>query len=118
MRHPSLQVAGRRMVMRCKVDVAIRILALLALWVLPWLLFAQTPKPPSLKEQLEAQYPPGTVLKIQEEGILGVALNSKTCAAKYRDNKLKLPEVSCAAPLKNVPGCSQWARRSTPRRSR
>jgi len=75
---------------------------LLVLWVSPWALFAQTAKPPSLKEQLEAQYPPGTVLAVKKEGILGVALSSsKTCAAKYRDGNLKPPEVSCTAPLKD-----------------
>jgi len=75
---------------------------LLVLWVSPWALFAQTAKPPSLKEQLEAQYPPGTVLTIQKEGILGVApTSSKTCAAKYQGGNLKPPEVPCTAPLKN-----------------
>jgi hypothetical protein len=88
--------------MRRRTDVAIRILTLLVLWGSPWLSFAQTPKPPSLKEQLEAQYPPTTVLAIQKQGILGVALTSrKTCAAKYQDGNLKPPDVSCTAPLKD-----------------
>jgi hypothetical protein len=72
------------------------------LWVSPWWLFAQTAKPPSLKEQLEAQFPAETVLVIQKTGVLGVALaSSKTCAAKYQDGKLSPPDASCTAPLKN-----------------
>jgi hypothetical protein len=68
----------------------------------PWLLRSQTPKPPSLEEQLRAQYEPATVLTIQKEGILGVAPSSnKACPAKYQGGKLNLPDVSCAAPLKS-----------------
>jgi hypothetical protein len=88
--------------MRWRADVTIRILTLLVLWVSPLSLFAQTPKPPSLKEQLEAQYAPGTVLVIQKAGILGVPpASTRMCAAKYQDGNLKPPDVSCSAPLKN-----------------
>ncbi len=77
-------------------DGAILVSTLLVLW--PWMLMAQTPKPPSLKEQLEAQYQqPGTVLVIQKEGILGVAATSKTpCATRYQGGKLN-PDASCPA---------------------
>jgi hypothetical protein len=72
------------------------------LWASPWWLLAQTAKPPSLQEQLEAQFTTETVLAIQKEGILGVALASgKTCAAKYQDGKLSPPLASCTAPLKD-----------------
>jgi len=82
--------------------VAIQVLTLLVLSVSPWWLFAQTAKPPSLKEQLEAQFPAETVLVIQKTGVLGVALaSSKTCAAKYQDGKLSRPDASCTAPLKD-----------------
>jgi hypothetical protein len=64
-------------------------------------LFAQTAKPPSLKEQLEARYPPGTVLAIQNEGILGVVPTSaRTCPASYQGGKLS-PDASCTAQVKN-----------------
>ena len=88
--------------MRRGAGVAIRARALLMLWVSTLPLFAQAPKPPSLKEQLEAQFPPETVLAIQKEGIIGVVLASnKTCAAKYQDGKLSPPDASCTAPLKD-----------------
>lgn len=88
--------------MGVKVDIAIRILAPLVVWVSSCLLFAQTPKPPSLKEQLEAQYMPATVLVVQKPGILGVPISSgKMCAARYQDNNLKPSEVACTAPLKD-----------------
>ncbi|MGA2967449.1 MAG: hypothetical protein ABSD64_14670 [Terriglobales bacterium] len=87
--------------MRRRADVAIQIVALLVLWVSPWPMFAQTPKPPSLQEQMEAQYPPATVLAVQKQGVLGVAPASKMCAATYQDGKLKPAEVSCTAPLKD-----------------
>ena len=61
-------------------EVSIRVSALLVLWILPLNLLAQ--KPPSLEEQLQAQYDTGTVLTIQKEGIFAVASPSgKICAA-------------------------------------
>jgi hypothetical protein len=88
--------------MRRGAGVAIQALTLLMLWVSTLPLFAQAPKPPSLQEQLEAQFPTETVLAIQKEGILGVVLaSSKTCAAKYQDGKLSPPDASCTAPLKD-----------------
>lgn len=84
--------------MRRRADVTIQILTLLVLWVSPLPLFAQTANPPSLKEQLEAQYQqPGTVLVIKQAGILGVPATSKTpCATKYQGGKLT-PDASCTA---------------------
>ena len=87
--------------MKRKTDITLQVLMLLVLSVSPWPLFAQTAKP-SLKEQLEAQFPADTVLVIQKPGVLGVALaSSKTCAAKYQDGKLSPPDATCTAPLKN-----------------
>ena len=85
--------------MRWGAAVAIQALTLLMLWVSTLPLFAQAPKPPSLQEQLEAQYPPQTLLAIQKEGILGVVLaSSTTCAARYQDGKLLLSgQLSAAA---------------------
>lgn len=73
-------------------EAAILIFALL--W--PGALLAQ--KPPSLKEQLEAQYQqPGTVLTIKQAGILGVPATSKTpCVTKYEGGKLTAA-ASCTA---------------------
>ena len=88
--------------MRRGAAAAIHALTLLMLWVSTMPLFAQAPKPPSLKEQLEAQFPTDQVLTIQKEGILGVVLaSSKTCPAKYQDGKLSPPDASCTAPLKD-----------------
>jgi FKBP-type peptidyl-prolyl cis-trans isomerase FkpA len=87
--------------MRRKITRATRTPMLLILWIVPCQLFAQSPKLPSLKEQLDAQYAPGTVLVIQKEGILGAAPSSdKICPGKYQDGSLNSPEISCAAPLK------------------
>jgi hypothetical protein len=86
--------------MRQKAGSAIHILILLVLGFSPWL-FAQAAKPPSLKEQLEAQYAPGTVLVIQKAGILGATQgSSRTCAAIYQGSNLKQSGVSCTAALK------------------
>ena len=88
--------------MRRGASAAIQVVTLLVVWVLPWWLFAQAPKPPSLKEQLDAQFTTETVLAIQKDGILGFALaSSKTCAAKYQDGRLSPPEAACTAPLGN-----------------
>jgi hypothetical protein len=103
MRHSSVQKAGcRKMVVRRRTDVAIRIVMLLVLSVLTSPLFAQAPKPPSLKEQLEAQYPPTAVLVVQKEGILAVAPSSnKLCVSKFMHGVPKIPDPSCAAALNN-----------------
>ncbi len=84
--------------MRRRADVTIQILALLVFFVSLLPLFAQAPKPPSLKEQLEEQYQqPGTVLTIKQAGILGVPATSKTpCVTKYHGGKLT-PDASCTA---------------------
>jgi hypothetical protein len=65
-------------------------------------LFAQASRPPSLKDQLEAQYTPETILVVQKDGILGLApIIIKTCAAKYTNGNLKAPDASCSAPIKD-----------------
>jgi hypothetical protein len=102
--------------MRRGAGVAIQLLTLLSLSVSPWWLFAQTPKPPSLDEQLRAQYKvvtmvasegaltvtdPGTVLAIRKEGILAVnPRSSVTCASKYQDGNLKTAGGLCGAVVK------------------
>jgi hypothetical protein len=65
-------------------------------------LFAQATRPPSLKDQLEAQYAPDTVLVVQKDGILGLApIIIKTCAAKYQSGNLKPADAACSAPIKD-----------------
>ena len=48
-------------------------LALLVIAIWPSLRLAQAQKPPSLEEQLRAQYEPGTLLTLRKAGILAVA---------------------------------------------
>jgi hypothetical protein len=78
----------------------------------------QGPAPPSLEEQLEAQYKlahvsghaggraitdPGTVLTIQKGGILGVVpIKLAMCPAKYQDGVLHPPNSFCANMAKNA----------------
>lgn len=74
----------------------------ISLFVWVWPLSAQVPKSPSMKEQLEAQYAPDTVLVVQKDGILGFApMIIKTCPAKYLNGNLKPPDVSCSATVKD-----------------
>jgi hypothetical protein len=103
--------------MRRSSDLAIQILALLMINVVPWLASAQN-APPSLAEQLQAQYnfvktgsdsngltilEPGTVLVIQKAGILGVQPTSVAmCPAKYQDGTLKGPNGFCLAMVQSV----------------
>jgi hypothetical protein len=76
---------------------------------------AQTPAPPSLQEQLEAQYQvskmdnanacaltaTGTALRIQKPGVFAVpASNLITCPAKYEDGKVGGPNPLCRAMVK------------------
>lgn len=86
------------MVVRRGTDIAIRIVMLLALSALTSPLFAQAPKPPSLQEQLEAQYPSTAVLVIQKEGILAVApISNELCVSKFMHGVPKIPDPSCVA---------------------
>ena len=94
--------------MRRTITIAAQIVALIAVGVMSG--FAATPQegaPPSLKEQLQAQYKlaklecnsgqaavkePGTVLVIQQAGILGVSPRSMVLApAVYKDGSLHPP---------------------------
>ena len=78
-----------------RVKVSARIFAPLVLCVLPLLSFAQAP---SLKEQLEAQYPPAAVLVVQKEGILAVAPSSnKLCVSTFKHGVSRISDPSCAA---------------------
>jgi hypothetical protein len=80
-------------------DGAILLITLVVLW--PSLLLAQ--KPPSLEEQLRAQYDPATILTIQKQGVFGVAsTSSKLCAVRYQDGKLNPAESSCLATLNSA----------------
>src|SRR6266849_4165033 len=75
---------------------------------------AQAPKPPTLDEQLKAQYQvaetrwdsgivtivkPGTVLAVQKGGILGFLPEEKAvwCPTTYKDGNLKGPSAFCRA---------------------
>jgi len=97
--------------MRRERATAIGSLSVLIGCVLPWAAaFAQTGQPPSLEEQLQAQYTlvklaadghvlqPGTVLSIQKGGILAVVPSSLImCANKYQDGSLKPAGGFCKA---------------------
>jgi len=74
----------------------------------------QNAAPPSIKEQLEAQYKlvktggangpivePGTVLVIQKGGIFGVPSSSFViCPSKYQDSDLHMPSRFCTGAVK------------------
>lgn len=83
--------------------------------MVPWWMAAQTPAPPSLQEQLEAQYrvarmttangctlaAPGTALTLQKPGVFAVPSTSVVgCPTKYEDGKVKSPNVFCKALVK------------------
>lgn len=86
--------------MRCRSHLAVGLLSSLLVAVGP--LSAQAPKPPSIKEQLEAQYPPETVLMVQKDGILAFApMIVKICQSRYLNGNLTAPESSCSAPIKD-----------------
>jgi hypothetical protein len=81
-------------------------------------LVGQDAAPPSLQEQLKAQYKlvkigpgptgpriidPGTVLDVQKGGLLAVPpLSMMVCPAKFQDNELKSPTGMCPAMVKQV----------------
>ena len=98
--------------MRQKLEMAISVIALMVGAVIPWPLAAgQDAAPPSLQEQLQAQYKSvkissdsngpmvlkeGTVLIVQKGGILGVPWGSiKGCPSKYENGTLKPPSFLC-----------------------
>ena len=97
--------------------VAAALIVAAACLVAPPRVAAQTPAPPSLQEQLEAQYQvakmtaangctlatPGTALTIQKPGVFTVPLNSVVgCPTKYEDGKVKSPNVLCKAVVKQA----------------
>ncbi len=98
--------------MRQKLEMTISVIALVVGALVPWSLAAgQDAAPPSLQEQLQAQYKSvrmgsdsngptvlkvGTVLAIQKGGILGVPWGSpKGCPSKYENGSLKPPSFLC-----------------------
>ncbi len=99
--------------MRQKLGTPVSILSMLFTAFIPCSLTAgQAAAPPSLQEQLQAQYKfvkmgsdsngptvieEGTVLAIQKGGILGVPWSSmKACPATYENTTLKPPGTLCA----------------------
>jgi hypothetical protein len=95
--------------------VAVTWMVAAASLMVPWWMAAQTPAPPSLQEQLEAQYQvarmttangctlatPGTSLTIQKPGVFAVPSASVVgCPTKYEDGKVKSPNVFCKALVK------------------
>jgi hypothetical protein len=98
--------------MRQKLEMTISVIALVVAALIPWSLAAgQGAAPPSLQEQLQAQYKSvkmgsdsngptvleeGSVLAIQKGGILGVPSGSpKPCPSKYENASLKPPSGWC-----------------------
>ena len=96
---------------RAELIVAVLILVSAPAW-------AQGAAPPSLLDQLSAQYQPvktgldasgiaitqpGTVLVVQKGGILGVQPSSAVvCPAKFEKGELKHPSAFCSAMVKSV----------------
>jgi len=79
-----------------RADKAILLFTMLVFW--SPLLLAQ--KPPSVEEQLRAQYESGTALTVQKQGVFAVApTGSKICPVKYQDGKLNPAEASCLGSL-------------------
>jgi hypothetical protein len=105
-----IQKRGGDMQQRFGVIAAVVLLVTSAAW-------AQDAAPPSLMDQLSAQYKlvktgtdgggltiiePGTVLAIQKGGILGVEpATAVVCPAKFENGELKRPNVICAAMVKS-----------------
>ena len=84
--------------MRRMSKAAILVSLVLSIW--PESRLAQAQKPPSLEEQLRAQYEPGTLLTLRKAGILAVAPASpKVCPARYQDGKISPAEPACLATL-------------------
>jgi hypothetical protein len=98
--------------MRQKLEMTISVIALVVTAVVPRsLAVGQNAAPPSVQEQLQAQYKSvrmgsdsngptvleeGTVLAIQKGGILGVPSgNPKPCPSKYENSSLKPPSGWC-----------------------
>jgi len=98
--------------MQRKFQIGVRVVGMLGAGILSCsVAMAQDAAPPSLKEQLEAQYnlatvnldspqtpisAPGTVLVLQKDGILGVPLgNAKVCTSRYQDAKVQAPSDTC-----------------------
>jgi len=104
--------------MRQRIAVLIPAAAMLVAGILSCsMAVAQGAAPPSLEEQLQAQYKltrmaedsqgltvteAGTVLSIQKGGILGVPPSSMVlCPAKYQDGTLHAPSSFCAMTVKD-----------------
>ena len=102
---------------RLKMTISVVVLAVAAL--IPCALASgQNPAPPSLEEQLQAQYKlaqmggdasapvivqPGSVLTIKKAGILGVSPTTVVvCPAKYQDGALRPPTTICATMVKRT----------------
>ncbi len=105
--------------MRQKFELTMMLIGFLVAAVIPQSFAAgQGGSPPSLGEQLQAQYQltqmgvdangpsitqPGTVLAIQKGGILGVAPTTLViCPAKYQDSTLHAPSALCVAMVKQT----------------
>jgi hypothetical protein len=97
--------------------VAATLMVAAAYLVAPLRVAAQTPAPPSLQEQLEAQYQvakmttangctlatPGTALTIQKPGVFTVPATSVVgCPTKYEDGKVKSPNAFCTMLVKQA----------------
>jgi len=75
---------------------AVLVVTLVVFW--SSVLLAQ--KPPSLEEQLRAQYEPATALTVQKPSVFAVApASSKICPVKYQEGKLIPAELSCLGTL-------------------
>ena len=95
--------------MRQKIEMAVRVAALIAVGITPCLLVAQDLPAVSLEDQLKAQYTlvkmgsdsggdaivaEGTVLVIKKDGILSVPYGDRPVATKYQDGTVRSPSAS------------------------
>jgi hypothetical protein len=95
--------------MRQKIEMAVRVAALIAVGITPCLVVAQDLPTVSLEDQLKAQYTlvkmgsdsggdaivaEGTVLVIKKDGILSVPYGDRPVATKYQDGTVRSPSAS------------------------
>jgi hypothetical protein len=95
--------------MRQKIEMAVRVAALIAVGITPCLVVAQDLPAVSLEDQLKAQYTlvkmgsdsggdaivaEGTVLVIKKDGILSVPYGDRPVATKYQDGTVRSPSAS------------------------
>ena len=129
----------RKIAMRQKIEMAVRVAALIAVGITPCLLVAQDLPAVSLEDQLKAQYTlvkmgadsggaavveQGTILVIKKGGILSVPYGDQPVATHYQDGAVHSPNASDDGGKRRPHGkiwedanhrdCSKWERKVYP----